>query len=551
MRVLFRVVLGGGGRPARCCSTCPRSRCPTGSPGITPARAGDPGGAAGRALRRAAAGHDRDLRRRRQLAGQPQAAAALGARRRCYEIGTALVVAVDRAAAVRRQRPPGARRAEPARRATPAGSAGCAATWCRCSRTRSSARCALAAGMDTRGYGRAGRRHARRAPAHRRADAGRPVRHLRRHLRRASTTTAPAAAGPADARRSASPSPSVGLVGAGRRVQRTRYRPDPWRWPGVRGDGGRRRGRGRGVVGRPAPVLDRLPAARRRGRPCRGGRSGRRRGRRWSPRPCRRPSPARRWSHDRAPRHHRRLRRRRPSSTTSTSTVEEGELVLVSGPTGVGQVDPARRRHRPGAALHRRAPRGRRAARRRQHPATAAARARARRSATSARTRPPGSSPTPSRRSSPTAWSSSACRRTTMRRRVEETLDLLGIADLRAPRPAHPVGRRAAAGRHRLGADHAPAAAGARRADLRARPDRGRGRARDADPAGARPRASRCCSPSTGSSGWSRSSTGCACSTGDGGRVEVGEPGRPAGPLARRTARSSSSAGTPAGRRCR
>ena len=45
----------------------------------------------------------------------------------------------------------------------------------------------------------------------------------------------------------------------------------------------------------------------------------------------------------------------------------------------------------------------------------------------------------------------------TMRRRVEETLDLLGIADLRSPRPAHPVRGRAAAGRHRRGADHAPA----------------------------------------------------------------------------------------------
>ena len=76
----------------------------------------------------------------------------------------------------------------------------------------------------------------------------------------------------------------------------------------------------------------------------------------------------------------------------------------------------------------------------------------------------------------------------TMRRRVEETLDLLGIADLRAPRPAHPLRRPAAAGRDRLGAHHAPAAARARRADLGARPDRRRGGARDADPAGPRPR---------------------------------------------------------------
>ena len=62
----------------------------------------------------------------------------------------------DRAAPVRRQRPPGARRPEPARGRHRAGSAGSGASWCRCSRTPSSARCALAAGMDTRGYGRSG-----------------------------------------------------------------------------------------------------------------------------------------------------------------------------------------------------------------------------------------------------------------------------------------------------------------------------------------------------------------------------------------------------------
>ena len=52
-------------------------------------------------------------------------------------------------------------------------------------------------------------------------------------------------------------------------------------------------------------------------------------------------------------------------------------------------------------------------------------------SASSARTRWPGSSPTRSRRNSPTAWSSSASPPQTMRKRVEETLDLLGIAGLR------------------------------------------------------------------------------------------------------------------------
>ena len=76
----------------------------------------------------------------------------------------------------------------------------------------------------------------------------------------------------------------------------------------------------------------------------------------------------------------------------------------------------------------------------------------------------------------------------TMRRRVEETLDLLGIADLRSRDLRHPVRRRAAAGRHRLGAHHPPAPARARRADLGPRPDRRRGRAGHPDPARARPR---------------------------------------------------------------
>ena len=99
----------------------------------------------------------------------------------------------------------------------------------------------------------------------------------------------------------------------------------------------------------------------------------------------------------------------------------------------------------------------------------------------------------------------------TMRRRVEETLDLLGIADLRARDLRTLSGGQQQ--RVAIGSvlDHAPAAAGARRADLRARPDRRRGGAGHADPAGARPRGRRCCSPSTGSSGWCRSPTGWSC----------------------------------------
>ena len=56
------------------------------------------------------------------------------------------------------------------------------------------------------------------------------------------------------------------------------------------------------------------------------------------------------------------------------------------------------------------------------------------------------------------------------------------------PCPAVALGRAAAAGRHRLGADRPPAGAGARRADLRARPDRGRGGPGRHHPARARPR---------------------------------------------------------------
>ena len=138
----------------------------------------------------------------------------------------------------------------------------------------------------------------------------------------------------------------------------------------------------------------------------------------------------------------------------------------------------------------------------------------------------------------------------TMRRRVEETLDLLGIADLRARDLRTLSGGAAAAGRDRLGAHHAPAAAGARRADLGPRPDRRRGGAGHADPAGARPRASRCCSPSTGSSGWCRSPTGWPCSPATGACASASPPTL-LGHLARRAADRRARAGPPAGRRCR
>ena len=80
-----------------------------------------------------------------------------------YEIGTALVVAVTVLPQLADSAPAGARRAAAARRCRPAGSAGCAGSSCRCSRTPSSGRCALAAGMDARGYGRSGGASPRRS----------------------------------------------------------------------------------------------------------------------------------------------------------------------------------------------------------------------------------------------------------------------------------------------------------------------------------------------------------------------------------------------------
>ena len=75
-----------------------------------------------------------------------------------------------------------------------------------------------------------------------------------------------------------------------------------------------------------------------------------------------------------------------------------------------------------------------------------------------------------------------------MRKRVEETLDLLGIAELR-DRPLHRALRwPAAASRHRLGADRPPPDPGPGRADVCPRPDRGRGGAGRHHPAGPRPR---------------------------------------------------------------
>ena len=75
-----------------------------------------------------------------------------------------------------------------------------------------------------------------------------------------------------------------------------------------------------------------------------------------------------------------------------------------------------------------------------------------------------------------------------MRRRVEDTLDLLGLVDLRGASGVDAVRRAGPASRDRRGAHCASTRARARRTDLGARPGRGRGRARRGPTSRPRPR---------------------------------------------------------------
>ena len=159
------------------------------------------------------------------------------------------------------------------------------------------------------------------------------------------------------------------------------------------------------------------------------------------------------------------------------------------------------------------------------------------------------SSPTSSRTSSPTAWSSSAWtrRRCAAGSRRRSTCSASpSCAPARCATLSGGQQQRVAIGS--VLTMH-PRRAGARRADLRARPDRRRGRARHARPAGPRPRRSPCWSPSTGWSGWCRSPTGCSCV--EDGAVRGGPPAELLRRLRRSPRRWSSSAGSPAGSRCR
>ena len=118
------------------------------------------------------------------------------------------------------------------------------------------------------------------------------------------------------------------------------------------------------------------------------------------------------------------------------------------------------------------------------------------------------------------------------------------------PSGGRPVRRPAAARRDRLGADHAPAGAGARRAHLRAGPARRRGGARHPAAAGARPRPDRRARRAPARAGRAVRRPGGPRARR---RPRRSSPARPsrcsATPRSRR--RSSSSAGSPAGTRCR
>ena len=144
-------------------------------------------------------------------------------------------------------------------------------------------------------------------------------------------------------------------------------------------------------------------------------------------------------------------------------TVPEGEGPG-RRPAGSGKSTLLRVHQRTGAALLRwpaeRLGRGRREG----HPHAPPPRPRRPSSVSSCRTRSPPSSPTPWRRRSPTGWRRWA-KTPPMRRRVEETLDLLGLAGLRGA-PPRPLRRPAAAGGDRGGAGRRSPHPRARRADV-------------------------------------------------------------------------------------
>ena len=231
-------------RASTCCSRLPTIPLPGWLAGVSLGGPVSLEGVLAARLRRAAPGHAALLRRRRQRAGQPEAAAEVAARgavraRRRGDGRADARAAAGRERAARAPRPPAARRG---RAAAPArvrgivdpGPGGRARPVARCWPRRWTPAATDGAARPTAAPG---------APTAALLLVGLlgicvgVVRPARRHDARAASALPRSSAGVAAVRRS-------GSASAAERVRRTRYRPDPWRapeWVAVRR---RRRGRG-------------------------------------------------------------------------------------------------------------------------------------------------------------------------------------------------------------------------------------------------------------------------------------------------------------------
>ena len=231
IRVVFRVVFESGVTPGdHILFRLPQIPTPSLVRRRADRRAGVARGGAVGGPRRAAAGLPALLHRRRQHPGQPQAGAAGAARRAVRARRRRHRRLVSRAAAGR-ERPAG--RAGPGGCAAAGGRAASRAL--RASRSRclhdALDRSLLLAAAWTRAATAAPAPRSRGEPAaDRRAAAGRAGRAVRRRVRPARQHRA------ASARRWPDSLPGrscacAGLALGGRRVSRSHYRPDPWRWP--------------------------------------------------------------------------------------------------------------------------------------------------------------------------------------------------------------------------------------------------------------------------------------------------------------------------------
>ena len=226
IRVMFRSVFASGLTPHdHILLTLPRIPTPHWYAGV---QLGGPVSleATCRPPRRAAPGRPAVLSGRGQHAGQSQARAA-GAARRAVRIGRGRHRLHQRGPAVGRERAAGGAGPEAASRPAKGFRAlrSIAVPVLEDALDRS---LKLAAAMDSRGYGRTGRRHP--GPVdHRCADAARHARAVRQRLRIVRCERAQAAGPAQPGRRRAVV--RGGLALGGRRISRTSYRPDPWRLP--------------------------------------------------------------------------------------------------------------------------------------------------------------------------------------------------------------------------------------------------------------------------------------------------------------------------------